>query len=81
MKLTERLSSARTKYGSTSGFKHPEALRLYQITIQLREMPDGECQVVRLVGKEEYERCQGKWPYEHGALVIARGKNWKELGL
>lgn len=82
-KLIERLSSAREKFGSLSGFTHPEALRLFKLTLQLREMPEGECQVVRYIGQEEYERflMAGCWPYEHGALIMKRGKSWKEMGL
>jgi len=78
------LSSARERYWKLSGFSHPEAIRLYKLTIQLREMPGGECQVIRFIDKEEHERvimAPIHWPYEHGALVLARAKSWKELGL
>lgn len=76
MRLSERLSSAREKYAK---FANETARTLYKRTIQIRELPDGRCQVIRFIDKEEWERPGIK--YEAGALIIAEGKSWKELGL
>jgi hypothetical protein len=78
MKLTERLSSAREKFAR---FEHPEARALYKRTLHLREMPDGRCQVIRFISREDYERPDYRAAYEAGALVVATAASWKELGL
>lgn len=79
MRLSERLSSAREKFGNI--FVHEGARALYKRTLQLREMPDGRCQIIRFVSKEEWEKPEVRCKYEAGALVLADARNWKELGL
>lgn len=79
MKLSERLSSAREKFGAI--FIYDKARELYRRTLHLREMPDGRCQVIRYVSKEEWEKPEVRVKYEAGALVLADAKNWKELGI
>lgn len=49
--------------------------------LHLREMPDGRCQVIRFVSKEDWERPDIQAKYEAGVYVVAAGNNWKELGL
>lgn len=77
MSLRDHLSSAREKYAKFTG----PARELYKKSIYLREMPDGECQVIRFIGKDEWERPDVRANYESGALILARGKSWKELGV
>lgn len=75
MKLTDHLPALREKFARFSD----DTRILYKRTLHLREMPDGRCQVIRYISKEDYERPDYKEKYQNGALVIAEGKTWKEL--